>query len=89
MKAPLGATVRIYLDTRQDLFPGDVVETPSGRLYLIIDVRVQQREEATTDVELDMLRSWAAYGPDERGRTDWRTVIARRQLAERGVVVEP
>lgn len=42
--------------------------------------------EACSDGEsIAMLRTWAERGPDERGRTDWRTVVARRQLAERGL----
>lgn len=35
--------------------------------------------------EIVMLRRWAAMRSDERGRTDWRTVIARRQLVERAI----
>ncbi len=43
VKAPIGATVRIYLDCIATISPGDAVETPSGRLYLVAGVRVQGR----------------------------------------------
>jgi hypothetical protein len=41
--APLGATVRIYLDVPGPVLAGDAVQTPTGRTYLVIDVRRQTR----------------------------------------------
>jgi len=43
MTAPAGAIVKLYLDTRREILPGDVVETQTGRRYLVQSVRIQER----------------------------------------------
>jgi len=43
--APVGATVRIYVDLVARVAPGDVIETTSGRRYQVLGVRVQERGE--------------------------------------------
>lgn len=43
MKAPAGATVAIYVDTAAQVAPGDVIETRSGRRYMVIAMRMQAR----------------------------------------------
>lgn len=42
MKAPDGAFVRIYVDG-QTIPVGDALRTPSGRTYLVVERRVQER----------------------------------------------
>lgn len=48
-KAPIGALVSIYYDGAQLVQPGDALESfnwkrePTGRVYLVREVRVQQR----------------------------------------------
>lgn len=41
--APAGAEVGLYVDLRERVFVGDVIETQSGRRYAVVDVRVQAR----------------------------------------------
>ncbi|WP_374978115.1 hypothetical protein ACEYYH_10565 [Microbacterium trichothecenolyticum] len=43
MSAPIGAVVKLYIDSRQQLEVGDVVETEAGRRYDVLTVRVQER----------------------------------------------
>ena len=43
MKAPPGAEVGLYLDLVATVNVGDVVETRSGRRYLVVAVRRQER----------------------------------------------
>lgn len=44
MTAPIGATVRIYVDLSATVKVGDLIETNSGRRrYSVLGVRVQQR----------------------------------------------
>lgn len=44
MKAPAGAVVGLYVDTKtMTLEPGDVVRTGTGRSYEVLEARVQQR----------------------------------------------
>ncbi len=43
MKAPLGALVSLYYDSPREVVAGDALRTPSGRLYLLVDVRRQTR----------------------------------------------
>lgn len=43
MKAPAGAVVKIYVDLRAHVAPDDVIETESGRKYLVLTVRRQAR----------------------------------------------
>lgn len=40
--APVGAIVRIYYDGRS-VAPGDALQTPTGRTYVVIDKRIQER----------------------------------------------
>lgn len=42
MTAPIGATVRIYVDLVAQVAEGDLVETTSGRRYQVLGMRVQQ-----------------------------------------------
>ena len=42
MTAPIGATVRIYVDLVARVADGDLVETTGGRRYRVLGVRVQQ-----------------------------------------------
>lgn len=42
-KAPSGALVSIYYDGWQDLQPGDALQTPSGRVYVVAGTRKQLR----------------------------------------------
>lgn len=42
MTAPIGATVRIYVDLVARVVEGDIVETTSGRRYQVLGARVQQ-----------------------------------------------
>lgn len=43
MTAPIGAEVGIYVDMRERLKVGDVLETTSGRRYAVSKIRVQLR----------------------------------------------
>ncbi len=43
MAAALGAVVGIYYDGARPLAPGEALRTPTGRTYLVVDVRVQAR----------------------------------------------
>lgn len=43
MTAPVGATVRIYVDLVERVEVDHVIQTTSGRRYRVIGVRVQQR----------------------------------------------
>lgn len=43
MAAPIGASVKMYLDTEDTLEEGDYLQTPTLRTYLITHVRVQER----------------------------------------------
>jgi hypothetical protein len=40
--APIGATVRIYVDLSSTVAVGDLIETTSGRRYSVLGVRVQR-----------------------------------------------
>ncbi len=42
-KAPAGALVSIYYDGWSSVRPGDALKTPSGRVYVVAEVRVQAR----------------------------------------------
>lgn len=42
-KAPAGALVRIYYDGWSNVQPGDALKTPSGRVYVVAEARVQTR----------------------------------------------
>lgn len=41
MKAPAGTEVSLYVDLAASVAPGDIIETRSGRRYLVSEVRVQ------------------------------------------------
>lgn len=43
MTAPIGAIVGLYVDLVSHVSPGDLIETQSGRQYLVMVVRVQTR----------------------------------------------
>lgn len=43
MTAPAGANVGIYVDLSPIVAIGDVIETQSGRRYIVSSARVQQR----------------------------------------------
>lgn len=43
MKAPAGAEVGLYMDTRREIFVGDEIRTPTGRRYLVVRNRIQDR----------------------------------------------
>lgn len=43
MKAPVGASVKLYIDTRNEINIGDEIVTRSGRRYLVTHVRQQTR----------------------------------------------
>ena len=43
MTAPAGAIVGLYVDLLRSVHEQDVIETPSGRRYLVMSVRVQLR----------------------------------------------
>ncbi|WP_449408019.1 hypothetical protein [Microbacterium maritypicum] len=43
MSAPAGAIVKLYVDSRRRLNVGDVVETQTGRRYVVQTHRVQER----------------------------------------------
>lgn len=43
MTAPAGAEVGLYVDLVERVELGDVIETRSGRRYLVASVRVQER----------------------------------------------
>lgn len=43
MTAPVGAIVSIYVDLVESVSTGDLIETQSGRRYMTVGVRVQQR----------------------------------------------
>lgn len=42
-KALPGSLVNIYYDSPVDIAPGDALKTPSGRTYIIADIRIQKR----------------------------------------------
>lgn len=41
--APIGAVVRLYVDADEEIARDDFLRTPSGRVYLVLGGRVQQR----------------------------------------------
>jgi len=41
--APIGATVKLYVDLRDEVIPGDIIETGRGRRYGVLTVRHQDR----------------------------------------------
>lgn len=43
MKAAEGTEVGIYVDLAAPVAPGDAIVTPSGRAYMVVAVRVQER----------------------------------------------
>lgn len=43
MSAPPGAVVRLTYDARRDVAEGDAIVTPTGRTYLVVAVRRQER----------------------------------------------
>lgn len=43
MKAPSGSLVSLYYDSPRDVVAGDVLRTPTGRMYLLWSVRRQTR----------------------------------------------
>lgn len=43
MKAPAGAAVQIYVDLRERVLEGDIIQTQTGRAYRVFGVRVQER----------------------------------------------
>lgn len=43
MKAPLGRVVSIYYDSPRLVSEGDALRTTTGRLYLLLEVRRQER----------------------------------------------
>ena len=44
MKAPVGAVVKIFYDGL--VSAGDALQTPTGRVYAVLSVRVQRRGKA-------------------------------------------
>lgn len=61
MTAPVGATVRIYVDLVARVAVGDVIETTSGRRYEVLGARVQERGEHAGRQHLQCLvmsRDW-------------------------------
>jgi hypothetical protein len=55
MTAPIGATVRLYVDLQTAVAIGDVIETTSGRRYSVLGVRVQQRGAAAGRQHLECI----------------------------------
>lgn len=47
LTAPIGAVVGLYVDLVEPVMLGDVIRTGTGRLYQVLDVRVQTRGKAT------------------------------------------
>jgi hypothetical protein len=43
--APIGANVSLYYDSRRHVEVGHFIQTPTGRTYLVTDVRRQARGE--------------------------------------------
>lgn len=43
MIAPIGATVKLYVDLVAEVIPGDIIETGTGRRYGVLTVRLQER----------------------------------------------
>lgn len=41
--APVGANVGLYVDLVREVMPLDVIQTQTGRLYLVLEVRRQTR----------------------------------------------
>ena len=84
MKAPVGAFVRIYYDGRP-LSPGDYLLTPTGRLYQVITVRVQQRGKHRGRQHLRCLVDETPIGGRRVLPLHWyprvRRVVARRRSA--------
>lgn len=66
MTAPVGATVRLYVDLVAPVAIGDLVETTSGRRYSVLAVRVQLRGAAAGRQHLHCLvvdRGWLPNPP--------------------------
>lgn len=42
-KAPVGSVVKIYVDLLERVSLGDVIQTGTGRRYLVVSVREQSR----------------------------------------------
>ena len=71
MTAPVGATVRIYVDLVERVAVGDVIETTSGRRYQVLGVRVQERGEHAGRQHLQCLvvpKNWLPDPPAENAR---------------------
>lgn len=68
--APIGATVRIFLDTPDDVAPGHLVQTPTRRTYRVITARRQERGKNTGRWHLGCLvvgsEEATSAGPDDR-----------------------
>lgn len=83
MTAPVGAVVRIYVDLRDQVDVGDIIETTSGRRYHVLAVRVQQRGKHVGRQHLSVLVVPKNWAPDiDTGRLHlirWYRRRARRR----------
>lgn len=43
MTAPVGAVVKLFIDTIHSVWEGDYIQTQTGRTYLVQSVRVQTK----------------------------------------------
>lgn len=66
MKAPAGAEVALYYDGHAD--EGDYLRTPSGRTYLLVGVRVQERGKNAGRLHLRAVVMAADHTPEPDAR---------------------
>lgn len=78
MRAPAGAVVGIYVDLLASVALGDVIETRSGRRYLVLENRVQARGKNAGRQHLRC----AVLGIDDELATN--TVVHRIRWYRRG-----
>lgn len=69
MTAPVGASVRLYVDLVAQVATGDLIETSSGRRYSVIGVRVQARGKHAGRQHLQCLVVPNGWLPDPREGT--------------------
>jgi hypothetical protein len=68
MTAPVGATVRLYVDLVARVAVDDVIETASGRRYQVLGVREQQRGHHAGRQHLQCLVMGPEWHPEQGTR---------------------
>lgn len=84
MTAPVGATVRLYVDLAISVECGDLIETTTGRRYSVLGVRVQTRGVHAGRQHLECLVVERGWLPDPPVGTLHRIKWYRRARRARG-----